>query len=95
MSFDSGRDVDGSVEGGEKMSSAAGVFGGRESRMISAVGTGSGIPSGGTTGCKLRVMVSRLRAFFTNGFLSGLSVVEERCFLGDMIGSVFTGSRSS
>ena len=93
MSFVSGRDVDGSVEGGENTSSTAGVFGGNASSWISATGVGSGM-------CKGRIWVvlreteERLRAGLgrTGGFFSSLSEVEERCFFGDMTGSVFTGS---
>lgn len=82
------------MEGGEKISSAAGVFGGSESRGISVVGTGS---MGGSVGisivsiAKFRLSVIRLRAGFCSGFLS-FARVEERCFFGESTGSVFTGS---
>lgn len=95
MSLLSGRCVEGSVEGGEKTASTAGVLGGRESRTISAVGIGSGMGGGASSGAALRVMFSRgrlrgLGAGFS-GF-SGLDWSEERCFLGDKTGSVLTGS---
>lgn len=77
------------------MSSAAGVLGGRESRFISATGIGSGISSGGSSGCTFRVMVRRPRPVFGKGFFSGLSCAEERCFFGEMTKSVLTGSIGS
>jgi hypothetical protein len=42
VSFDSGLEVEGWVDGGEKISSTAGVFGGKASRWILAVRTGAG-----------------------------------------------------
>jgi hypothetical protein len=91
----------GSVEGGERIVSTAGVLGGRESSMISAVGTGSGMGISGRSGVVLRVIFNRgrLRVFDAgfSGFsgFSGLSWFEERCFFGDKIGSVLTGSIKS
>lgn len=101
MSLFSGRAVDGSVEGGEKVSSAKGVFGGKESRFISAVGMGSGIGNNGSSvGVTVRVMLRRgLPRGFESGFFSCFSDfscfsgIDERCFLGDNTGSVLTGSR--
>ena len=60
MSLLSWRDVEGSVEGGEKTASAAGVFGGRESRVISATGAGSEAASKGISG-GVRVRVTERR----------------------------------
>ena len=98
MSLLSGRDVEGSVDGGEKMASAAGVFGGSDSRLISAMGIGSGAASIGTSGgVMVRVIGRRWRprgfalgSFFFCGF--SCSLTDDRCFLGDSTGSVFTGS---
>jgi hypothetical protein len=92
VSLDSGREVDGSVDGGEKMSSAAGVLGGRDSRLISATDIGGGISITGSSGCTWRI---RLRPVFGNPFFSDFSdfsAEEERCFFGDRTGSVLTGS---
>lgn len=96
MSLDSGRDVDGSVVGGEKIASTAGVLGGSASRLISAVGASSGIGKiGSSGGVMVRLMLSRglPRGFAagTSGF-PGFSWAEDRCFLGETIGSVLTGS---
>ena len=93
MSLDSGRAVEGSVDGGEKMSSGAGVLGGRESRTMSAVGMGSIMSICGGGGGTFRVMVSFARLVLGKGFFSGLSVTAERCFFGERTGSVLTGSR--
>jgi len=93
VSLDSGRVVEGSVDGGEKMSSGAGVLGGRESRTISAVGMSSSMSVGGGGGGIFRVMVSFARLVFGKGFFSDLSVTTERCFFGERTGSVLTGSR--
>jgi hypothetical protein len=93
--LDSGLAVEGSVDGGEKISSGAGVLGGSESKMISVVGRGSGISMGRGGGGTFRVIVSLARLVLGRGFFSGLSTVAERCFLGDKIGSVLTGSRVS
>lgn len=96
MSLDSGRDVDGSVDGGEKIASTAGVFGGSASRLISAVETKSGTGRIGSSG---GVMVRLIfRRDLPRGFAKGIggfpafSLTEERCFLGETIGSVLTGS---
>lgn len=60
MSLLSGRDVEGSVDGGEKTVSAAGVFGGRESRLISTSGVGSDATNSGSSGgVMVRVMGTR------------------------------------
>jgi hypothetical protein len=90
----SGRAVDGSVEGGEKMSSTAGVLGGSASRWISAVEIGSDSWREGSSGGMLRVIVRRPRPVlgFDDGFLSGLSATDGRCFFGDTTRSVLTGS---
>lgn len=93
MSLDSGRAVEGSVDGGEKISSGAGVLGGSESRMISVMGMGSGMSMCEGGGRTFRVMVSLARLVLGRGFFSGLSVVAERCFFGDTTGSILTGSR--
>jgi hypothetical protein len=90
VSLESGREVEGSVDKGENMSSGAGVLGGSESRIMSVVGTGSGRSIGG--GGMFRVMVNLPRLGFGSGFLSGLSATLGRCFLGERIGSVLTGS---
>lgn len=95
MSLDSVRDVEGSVDGGEKMVPAAGVLGGKESRWISAVGTGSDVSCERTSGRMVRVTVERERPdFFLSGFsgFSGFSGAEDRCFFGERTGSVLTGS---
>lgn len=95
MSLLSGRCVEGSVEGGEKTASTAGVLGGRESRIMSAVGIGSGKGSGASSGAALRVMFSRGRLRGLGAGFSGFSAFawsEERCFFGDKTGSVLTGS---
>ena len=97
MSFESGRDVDGSVDGGEKIVSTAGVLGGNASRLISVVRTGSGIGSSGISGgvmVRLIFRRGRLRDFaLGTEVLSGFSWTDWRCFFGDTImGSVLTGS---
>lgn len=98
----SGRDDEGSVEGGEKMASAAGVFGGRESRLISATWTGSGAGSIGTSGGVMVLAIGRrwrprrvvLDSFFFSGFSCfSFSLIDDRCFFGDRTGSVLTGSK--
>ena len=64
MSLLSGRDVEGSVDGGEKVVSAAGVFGGSESRLISAIGASSGSETdstGSSGGVMFRVIARRWR----------------------------------
>jgi hypothetical protein len=83
------------VVGGEKIASTAGVFGGSASRLISAVTTGAGMGRSGTSGgVMVRLMLRRGRPARDLGFsgLSGFSCADERCFLGDIIGSVLTGS---
>jgi hypothetical protein len=97
VSLLSGRCVDGSVDGGEKMSTTAGVFGGSASRLISAVGTGSGKYIGSSGGVMMRLMFRRARPRdFEAGAVcfSGFSWAEERCFFGDNTGSVLTGSET-
>jgi hypothetical protein len=96
----SGREVDGSVVGGEKMASTAGVLGGSASRLISETGTDSGIGNSGISGGVMVRLIFRrgrpVRAFDvgTAGFsgFSGFSCTKWRCFFGDTIGSVLTGS---
>jgi hypothetical protein len=73
VSLLSGRCVDGSVDGGENISSTAGVLGGRESSKISAAGTGSGMGSVGRSGVALRVMFSRGRLRALGASFSGFS----------------------
>lgn len=92
MSLDSGRDVEGSVDGGVKLSSAAGVLGFRESRWMSVVWIGGlGISRVSRTG--RRESAKRDPLDLEEGFLgSSLLRVEGRCFLGDRTGSVLTGS---
>jgi hypothetical protein len=94
VSLDSGRDVDGSVVGGENMVSTAGVLGGNASRFISAVRTGADMESSGTSGgVMVRLMLRRGRPLRDlDGGFSGFSCADERCFFGDIIGSVLTGS---
>src|SRR5690242_10642918 len=80
------------------MASAAGVFGGRESRRISATGTGSGAATMGTSGGVMVRDTERrgrprgftLGSFFFCGFSA--SFTDDRCFFGDSTGSVLTGS---
>lgn len=99
MSRVSGREVDGSVEGGEMMVSTAGVFGGRGSSTISSTGVGTGNCIGCSSGWTVRVMVRRARAdldvvvvLFSESFFSSLPEADERCFFGETTGSVLTGS---
>lgn len=94
MSLVSGRWEDDCVVGGEEIDSMAGVFGGNESRMISAVGIGSETGRiGNSVWTPLRVMFSRERPRGLTGF-AGFSSIVERCFFGDTAtsGSVLTGS---
>ena len=93
------RDVEGSVEGGEKIASAAGVLGGSESRLISATTTGSGAGSMGISGGVMvleigrrwRVRAVALGSFFFSGFSGfSFSLADGFCFFGDKTGSALT-----
>lgn len=97
MSLDSGRAVDGSVEGGENGSAPAGVLGGRESRGISTISMGLVVGSGGTSRGSIGVRRSRGRGrkraldvgigFLASGLLSD---IDGFAFFGERMGSVFT-----
>ena len=101
MSLDSGRAVDGSVEGGENGSAAAGVLGGRESRGISTISIGLVVGSGGTSRVSIGVRRSRGRgregaldmgmSFLASGLLSD---IDGFAFFGERMGSVFTDSET-
>jgi hypothetical protein len=69
------------------MSSTAGVLGGNASRCMSAVRTGAGIESNGTSGgviVRLMLRRGRPRSFDVGtACFSAFSGAEERCFLGE------------
>ena len=105
MSLDSGRAVDGSVEGGENGSAPAGVLGGRESRSISTASMGLVVGSGGTSRGSIGVRRSRGRGregalevgmgFLMSDLMSDLlSDIDGFAFFGERMGSVFTDSET-